>query len=493
MDTECQRWVGLCDRKALGDEISELDLAWVDRHAQSCNECGREAAFYQGLRDSLDCPESLLLPAPPEVQPRRRRTVALIGLAAAAAMALTWGAVRVWRPTQIARMPQPLPTANLIFASDVTSFGAKPVTAGAPLVGDDRLTTGGGAACAEIAGSITVCLDAHSAASIKMASAQQIIVRLEQGRLLARLDKQPEGREFLVRAPRAEVRAVGTRFLVDAREPGRTVVRLHEGQVALRASNQLSGDLRAPAQASVTDSIHLESLAAADVAEDQLLDGLSALPRDQKGARVTISSTPVGAEVSMGGVALGRTPVSTIVGKGTWVRLNLNGYEPVDDWLDVAEGSSYERAFTMVAEPSPTPEPSHPHRHHAASAPADPEPGQLLARAQAMRAQGNYKECARLYRTLDTHFPGSEEARVSLVALGELELHELRQPAAALDAFAAYLQAGGPLVREARYGKIRALRALHHDIEADSEVAAFLRDYPTSVQAATLRQRPQGQ
>jgi ferric-dicitrate binding protein FerR (iron transport regulator) len=498
MDTECQRWIDLSDRKSVGDAISDLDLAWLTKHVQSCDECGREAAFYEGLHESLGSPESLLFPVPavaPKVQPRPRRAWA-IGLAAAAGIAITFAALHgLWRPAHFASTPksQLSPRATLTFASGGTTFGTKAIQAGASLVGDDVLTTDDGAACAAIAGSITLCLDAHSATSIKFPSSQQIVVRLEKGRLLARLDKQPEGREFLVRAPHTEVRAVGTRFVVDAREPGCTVVRLRQGKVALRTSNQLSGDLTAPAQASVTDSIRVENLEPADAGEDRLLEGLAGLPRDEKGARVRIASTPAGAEVTLGGVSLGQTPVSTIVSKGMWVRLSLAGYEPVDDWLDVTDGASYERVFAL-SPPALGNALPHARRHHASvpTAAAGPDPGQLLARAQAMRAQGNYKECARIYRTLIADFPRSQEAKVSLVALGELELAELNQPAAAFEAFSAYVRAGGPLLREARYGKIRALRALHRDTEAEGEIATFLIDYPTSIQAATIRQRSQG-
>ena len=107
--------------------------------------------------------------------------------------------------------------------------------------------------------------------------------------------------------------------------------------------------------------------------------------------------------------------------------------------------------------------------------------------AQVLRARGAYDECAQVYRRLWSEFPGSEESKVSMISLGELELGKRNHPAAALEAFGAYLRLGGPLDREARYGRIRALRAVGRDGEADAESATFLRDYPTSIQSATLR------
>ncbi len=79
-----------------------------------------------------------------------------------------------------------------------------------------------------------------------------------------------------------------------------------------------------------------------------------------------------------------------------------------------------------------------------------------------------------------------------MVSLGELELGKRNRPAAALEAFSAYLRVGGPLEREARFGRLRALRALGRDGEADAERATFLRDYPASIQAAMLRSQTHG-
>jgi hypothetical protein len=76
-----------------------------------------------------------------------------------------------------------------------------------------------------------------------------------------------------------------------------------------------------------------------------------------------------------------------------------------------------------------------------------------------------------------------------MISLGELELGKRQNPVAALEAFSAYLRVGGTLEREARYGRIRALRAVGRDGEADAESATFLRDCPASTQSATLRRR----
>jgi tetratricopeptide (TPR) repeat protein len=126
----------------------------------------------------------------------------------------------------------------------------------------------------------------------------------------------------------------------------------------------------------------------------------------------------------------------------------------------------------------------------AASAGAG-SPANLLARAQLLRSDGRYRDCAAAYRQLIARHPRSDEARVALVSLGELELSELSRPALALRAFDDYLRSHGPLAREARFGRIRALRGLSKTTEEKEAITAFLKDYPDSAQAASLRHRSQ--
>jgi hypothetical protein len=211
---------------------------------------------------------------------------------------------------------------------------------------------------------------------------------------------------------------------------------------------------------------------------------LSALSRTEKGAQVLLKSSPSGAEVTIDSTAMGKTPVSLFVDTSAHVRLSLPGYVPVSDWIDVTDGRPIERTFTLTALPAP---PSDSSARATEGRRVAVSPSRLLGTAQALRARGDYDACARIYRRLWSEFPGSEEAKVSMISLGELELGGRRRPAAALEAFSSYLRIGGSLEREARFGRIRALRMLGRDAEADAESAAFLRDYPAGVPAAALR------
>jgi tetratricopeptide (TPR) repeat protein len=114
---------------------------------------------------------------------------------------------------------------------------------------------------------------------------------------------------------------------------------------------------------------------------------------------------------------------------------------------------------------------------------------ELLARARSLRASGRALEASQAYRRLISTWPRSPEARVGLISLGELELSELSEPAAALRDFTAYLKTRGNLDPEARYGRIRALGRVGRHAEELSEARDFVRDYPSSLQASDLRTR----
>jgi ferric-dicitrate binding protein FerR (iron transport regulator) len=516
---DCQRWMDLADQAAVGDYLTEKDQGWLSQHASACSECGAERQFYTSLRDALGHPEMLVVPpqatASPIRGPSSRRPL-FVGLALAASVAIAVGGhmvLRRARPTS--SLPSPSMTAQVRFASGEAHLGLAPAQAGQPVPQGEHLSTGSGLACIGIASSIDVCLDGASVATFALSDPKQILVYLEKGTLMARLDHQPTGRKFVVRTAGSEVQAVGTRFSVHLADNGNTRVRLHEGRLAVRAASLVSTDLAAPVQASIAQDIRVAPIAPAATVEDKHLADLVEVARPESGASLRITSTPAGADVLLDNVAIGKTPISMFLAAAAHVRLSLQGYEPISDWIaceacglspqpsaagevdsarvptsiEVSDHPHIERAFTLTALPAAPPsEPPSPIRHLASRV----SPDQLLAKSQALRARGQYQACAQLYRRLWSEFPGSEEAKVSMISLGELELVHTKNPAAALDAFNAYLHLGGPLDREARFGKIRALRMLDRRGEAEAETARFLRDYPTSIQAITLRREWHG-
>jgi hypothetical protein len=485
---DCDRWMELTDQAAVGGNLNDKDRTWLSQHASVCQNCGAEKHFYASLGDALGRPEMLFVPSHKATPARPRifaRKPMVLGLALAAGVALVvGGSIALHRSSPTTSLPAPAVTAQVLFASGDARLGSAPAEAGQKVPQGEHLGTGSGLACMGIAGSIEVCLDAGSAATFALNEPNQILVYLEKGALLARLDHQPVGRKFFVRTAGAEVQAVGTRFSVRVEADGNTRVRLHEGKLAVRSASRVTTDLAAPVQARIAQDIRVAPLSAAESGEDKALADLVGVTRAQTGASLFLNSTPTGADVLLDNVAIGKTPISMFLAKAVHVRLSAPDFEPVSDWIEVRDQPRIERSFTLTAlskvpaevvdKPSPRPL-------------AHVSPGQLLAKAQALRAQGQYKGCAQIYRRLWSEFPGSEEAKVSMISLGELELVQSKNPSSALTAFNAYLHLGGPLDREARFGKIRALRALDRSAEAERETARFLSDYPTSIQASTLR------
>lgn len=120
-----------------------------------------------------------------------------------------------------------------------------------------------------------------------------------------------------------------------------------------------------------------------------------------------------------------------------------------------------------------------------------PSAQKLLERAQQEVSHGKRASAVTSYKQLVARFPHSAEAKVAHVSLGRIELRRGRAKQA-LAHFDAYLaSSAGPLVQEARYGRIRALRGLGRDDQELASITAFLADHTDSLYAARLRKRAQ--
>jgi TolA-binding protein len=115
----------------------------------------------------------------------------------------------------------------------------------------------------------------------------------------------------------------------------------------------------------------------------------------------------------------------------------------------------------------------------------------LRREAQAHRSAGRWKAAAESYRHIIATFPQSAEARTSLVALGQLQLEKLGQPAKAVRNFRRYLAGGGrgPLAREALYGRARAYRALGKKGMERADLSRFVAQFPHAIQVPRAKQR----
>jgi len=112
----------------------------------------------------------------------------------------------------------------------------------------------------------------------------------------------------------------------------------------------------------------------------------------------------------------------------------------------------------------------------------------MLEYARSLRARGNFRGAADVYRQIHAEAPQSASGRAALVSLGELLL-TLQDPQGALSAFDTYLKGGGALTQEASFGRVRALRALNRPSEERRAIEHFVAKYPDAPQSRVLRSR----
>jgi hypothetical protein len=120
-------------------------------------------------------------------------------------------------------------------------------------------------------------------------------------------------------------------------------------------------------------------------------------------------------------------------------------------------------------------------------APAAPPPD-MLGYARSLRASGDFRRAAEVYRKIHAANPQSPSGRAALVSLGELRL-SLNDAKGALSAFDSYLARGGALAQEALFGRARALRTLNRPADERAAIDRFLAAYPDAPQSRVLRSR----
>jgi hypothetical protein len=108
------------------------------------------------------------------------------------------------------------------------------------------------------------------------------------------------------------------------------------------------------------------------------------------------------------------------------------------------------------------------------------DPAALLVQARGRLGEGDEAGAAKAYAALIEAHPSSAEAQAARVSLGQLRLAAGRHKAA-LALFERYLQRGGPLAEEARWGEIQALAALGRDEALAAAVDRLVREEPRSV------------
>jgi hypothetical protein len=305
-------------------------------------------------------------------------------------------------------------SASLAESSGDVRIDGAPAVAQASLHASQVITTGAGRACVVVEPKVRACLDHDSEIRIADLTLATRNLELRRGRVVAELEPQPEHATFSVSTPVGSVTAIGTAFVVDARQG--MVARVLHGVVAVRTERPETR-LEAHDRIDLVTGDKAHSTPHEEEDDQALLDGTVAAP-------------------------------------------------PPTPAIDIAP----------TASASTTTQPA-------------PPPAELLRTARGLRGEHKLTEAAQTYRRLETTYPDSAEAHASYVSLGELQLKELADPAAALRSFDAYLRAPGPSTREAKYGRIRALHALGRTDEEKRAIESFVVDYPSSEEASELRER----
>lgn len=511
--TGCQRWVELAGRASVDGPLSVEESAFLRNHPQQCDACAAEAAFWVSL-DS-ESPEGRHFPPPDAAKVdavlraverggrrhqthwARRATAALAVSAALAALTVWW--VRVKAPADIpaapsvpvAQVPPPVPMeapreeptpsaapnarVELVLRGFDVRIDGQKVKAGQPLSEGQVVTAGRGGACLRIEPGIVSCLSGGGSLKVGAARREHRQLQLLRGTVVSSLAHQPEGTRFSVSTPEGTVTAVGTIFAVETN--GRRVrARVHEGVVSVEPVRgpvkRLShGDALVLGEASVTSAQALRAGDLNTVAPARLW-------RDTLPSSVSIETVPSGGVVSIDAVTLGRAPLEVALAPGVHaVKITAPGKAPIEERLELDADEHAVRRFVLLA-PTAKPRPVPPTK-------TEPSAAELLDEARRLRSQEKLVEAIRIYRQLMKRYADSDEARVSRVALGDLTLAS--KPAEALAQYDAYLKnRGGSLELEARFGRLRALKALGRESEAQAAARAFIRDYPKSMQARTL-------
>lgn len=499
---DCQRWVELVDRVAVGEHLSAAEVRFEQQHRKACPQCAEEARIWSALSGVLE-EENLSEASRSAVSesdvshlfsPSRRWGVLVGALAAAAALVMLSGVI--WRSFPTANnQRQASASVELRLVSGEVSVGGAIASAGATLSPSDRLVTKNGRACVAYSNGTSACLGEQSELSPAGQSINDRTLHLSRGEVMCNLDHQPEGTVFSVETTRGSVVAKGTAFAVAYLESSEVEIRLHRGVVEVRSVLGEVRELHAPATLVLGETMRKVSRSAGDWQRDEAALSLTHFWAEGALAPLDVSPKTEHTEVRLAGVKLGSAPVSMLVSRGQHdLLIEAEGYEAHRETImikgagRVMMNPRLERVAIPETRTIPAAPSAFPDVRATSVVTQRGASSELLLRAQQLRQAGKFREAAATYQTLTQTFPTSPEARAAWLSLAELQLSQLSSPAQALDSFERYLSKKGALSQEAYYGKIRALRQLGRLSEARAEAQKFVLTYPGTVQAVSLKQ-----
>ncbi len=464
---DCEAAQDLLLKEAGGRELSEAESELLRSHAARCRECREEAMLFGLLAYRTD-DDSPLDPADgrrrseildgavnaylagdrPERSPAPSpafRPLRALAVAAAAALLLVAAYLLLFRDAGRESMDGRW-SLTITGVVGEASAGVASLTKGVVVGTGDRLTLGAGA-FAELSDRESCRLFLLEGTEIVVGGQGEGLRELDlrAGTLVAETGGGPAGCGLAVRAGDATVRNVGTLFSVE-RSAEERIVRVVSGKVVVTTA------------AGMEWKVH---------AGEKLFIGSGG-----RGA----GKLPVGEATVIREAAAGRflpAPPTGGEGEGSTAPPPASRTEGSSPGMEGAEGEQ-----SAAKKP-----------HKADKAPADA--AGMLKHARQLRKDKDWDGAVEVYlQIMDLH-PGSAEAGVAEISLGEIYLENKGNPANALKYFNAYRAANpaGSLFKEASYGAIRCYRKMGQGDKEAAEIEKFLEKFPEDLYSKKLKQR----
>jgi TolA-binding protein len=242
MSLDCQRWVELTDREAVGEDLLTEERAFQHAHAATCADCAQEAAIWRALK----APAVELAPAgeaerlvglaaarlsiAPSIGLRQRWKAAAVAggvMACAAALVLWWSG----------SLERDSGEGGHLLAKGGATLGARlrriPAAQGASR--PQPVESASQAHCSEVIPGAMVCLASGTVIAARQLDGPDRVLEVARGRAVVSLAPQPPGTSFSLSSASGKVTAVGTIFSVEVGADGSTIARVVEGHVRVRS------------------------------------------------------------------------------------------------------------------------------------------------------------------------------------------------------------------------------------------------------------------
>ena len=216
MNPDCERWIDLSDRQAVGQPLPSDSREFLDRHARECDQCSKEAAHFRALlvpmgsegQPSDQEVDNILLRATEKAPHNRGAGQPRWVLGAAAALAVA-ARLALWLRTGEA--PSPI-------AAQSSTAPPVPARTAQPSAPTTQPTQSARAGCSEVVPGVLACTAEGTEISRRDLASPERFLELTRGHIVLSLEPQPQGTSFSIVTAVGRVTAVGTVFSVESSE-----------------------------------------------------------------------------------------------------------------------------------------------------------------------------------------------------------------------------------------------------------------------------------